>query len=98
MVRCAPKPSLREPSCCKVLVINGGYGFWVNGFSSALATVSVLLVSLLARSLACASLSVTTAAGLSSGPSFSLPVAASKSRPWASRTPFSSLRRAGKLA
>ncbi len=38
IVRRAVKPSLRLASCCKVLVVNGGYGFDVNGLSSSAVT------------------------------------------------------------
>ena len=38
MVRSAPKPSLREASCCKVLVANGGAGWRCTCFFSTLST------------------------------------------------------------
>jgi hypothetical protein len=39
MVRCAPKPSLREASCCRVEVVKGGEGLRLRCFFSTPATV-----------------------------------------------------------
>ena len=38
MVRSAPKPSLRDASCCKVAVANGGAGWRWTCFFSTLST------------------------------------------------------------
>ena len=43
IVRCAPKPSLREASCCSVEVVNGAAGLRRRCFLSTFATVSLPL-------------------------------------------------------
>ena len=40
IVRCAPKPSLRDASCCSVEVVNGAAGWRLRCFFSTLLTVS----------------------------------------------------------
>src|SRR3984893_19480283 len=78
-------PSLREPSCCSVVVRNGAYGERRYGLRSTLDTLKLALAS--CRRLASAA--APAASRCSSGcpvPAFSSPVER-KSGPWATRAP-----------
>ena len=82
MTCCADKRNLRPPSCCKVLVMNGGLGDERYGLSSTERTLMVAFANRSTSDIATASVSTTT-------PSLALPKL-SKSFPVATRLPSTS--------
>ena len=88
IVRCAVKRSLRADSCCKDDVMNGAYGFWVNGFFWTSATAKRAPGSAAARPSA-RSLPICSVPAFCAA-SVSAPVPASKSREVATRLPNAS--------
>ena len=65
MVRAAPKPNLRDASCCMVVVRNGAYGLRVYGLASTEAMVNVWSASAVASAPARSSSRWTTSGFLS---------------------------------
>lgn len=87
MVAFAPKPSLREASCWRVVVRNGAYGERRYGLDSTERTAKFVF----SRTAASARALVSSRCSVFAP--FSCP-SESKSRPWATRLPSTAVRRA----
>ena len=82
MVSLADNRSFLLASCCNVLVVKGGTGLRIDGFSSTLTTFHLSVINFSASSLDSSSLS-----NMTSRPDFNNPVDSSKSLPVATLLP-----------